>query len=84
MKKVGRKVTARRGESSAGACRRKRWKPGTRIVGDEGYGPSVIEITAIGEQSILAKLISHNGKPPAWPYESPWMLSCRDWKKVRA
>jgi len=52
--------------SSAEKCRRNGWKVGTRIVGDEGYGPTVIEITAIGEEAVLAKCISHNGEPGSW------------------
>lgn len=40
--------------SSAEICRRNGWPVGTRLVGDEGYGPTVIEITAIGTRSVLA------------------------------
>ena len=80
-----RKVTTRPGESSAAACRRKKWKVGDRLVGDEGYGPDVIELTAIGECLVLAKCISRRGSPvEAWDSgEHTWTLSCRDWKKVR-
>ena len=77
------KVTTRPGESSAAACRRLGWKAGDRIVGDEGYGPTVIEITSVGKELILALVISHNGKPPDFLYEGNWTLSCRDWRKVR-
>ena len=77
------KVSIRmKGESDADICRRKGWTTGTRLVGDEGYGPTVIEVTAIGENSIFAKEISHNGKPSEYPHEGTWTLSCRDWKKV--
>ena len=62
-------------------CREKEWPVGTMLVGDEGYGPTVIEITAIGEHAILAKVVSHNGRPrPAC--ETLWTLSCRDWHVV--
>lgn len=64
-------------------CRERGWTAGTRLVGDEGFGPTVIEITAIGERSILAKTISHDGKPLAFCHnETSWTLSCRDWRKV--
>jgi hypothetical protein len=65
--------------SSAELCRTNGWGPGTRLVGDEGYGPTVLEITAVGERSILAKAISFNGEP-ADGYESKWTLDCRDWQ----
>jgi hypothetical protein len=63
-------------------CRENGWKVGTRLVGDEGYGPTVIEITAIGESSILAKTISHNGKPSSYRGETCWTLQCRKWRRV--
>jgi hypothetical protein len=79
------KITTLEGESSADACRRLGWGPGTLIVGDEGYGPTVIAITAIGERSILAKQLSHNGVIVSNFFdESTWTLSCRDWKEVKA
>ncbi len=71
-------------ESDADLCRRKGWLPGTRLVGDEGYGPTVIEITAIGEKELLAKTISHNGEPDSDRDESLWTLSCRDWRPVQS
>lgn len=45
-------------------------------MGDEGYGPTVIEITAVGRGSILARMISHNGVP-ADGYENNWTLDGR-------
>ncbi|MDQ0241208.1 hypothetical protein J2S94_003301 [Arthrobacter bambusae] len=59
-------------------CRENGWDVGTRLVGDEGSGPTVIEITGFGERTMLAKAISHQGKPVAWG-ESSWTLRCRDW-----
>lgn len=64
-------------------CRENGWGPRTRLVGDEGFGPTVIELTAVGERHVLAKQISHNGKPRD-SYESCWTLACRDWKEVAA
>jgi hypothetical protein len=66
-------------ENEAEFCRRHGLTPGTRLVGDEGYGPTVIEITALGERKVLAKTISHNGRSPIDPVEGSWTLSCRDW-----
>ena len=62
-------------------CSERGWKAGTRLIGDEGYGPTIIELTAIGEGTILAKTISHNGVPSS-ASEHCWTLSCRDWHEV--
>lgn len=70
--------------SPAEICRFKGWRVGTRIVGDEGYGPSVIRITAIGERRILAVTESRKGKPTNDPFESSWVLDCREWTEVDA
>ncbi len=69
--------------SDADLCRKRGWPPGTRLIGDEGRGPSIIEITAVGERAILAKLISHNGTPQT-QYETTWTLRYRDWKEDTA
>lgn len=61
-------------EESAEICRRNGWAPGTVLEGDEGYGPTRIRITAVGERSILA--VAENGR------ESNWTLAYRDWKEV--
>jgi len=73
---------APRGQSDAERCKVNGWTVGTQLVGDEGYGPTVIEITAIGEESILAKTISHNGDVRHARGEGNWTLQCRDWKVV--
>ena len=64
----------------ADICRKNGWKVGTLLEGDEGYGPSVIRITAIGERKILAREISRNGKACAAD-EASWTLSCRKWRR---
>jgi len=71
------------GKTAASVCRENGWGVGTRLVGDEGYGPTVIEITALGEGTMLAKRISHNGHPVN-ARESSWALYCRDWKEETA
>lgn len=65
----------------AQVCRSKGWDVGTRIKGDEGYGESVIEITALGEKRLLAKMVSHKGEPSARG-ETTWTLACRDWEPM--
>lgn len=71
------------GTSDAAVARRNGWDVGTRLAGDEGFGDTVIEITAIGESYVLAKRISHAGKPVA-PRECIWTFSCREWRVVAA
>ena len=65
--------------NSAEHCREQGWGPGTRLVGDEGYGPCVIEITAVGEWSILAKCVD----PHREEREGSWTLAHRDWREIR-
>ena len=69
--------------NSAEKCRSNGWGPGTRLVGDEGHGPTVIEITAVGREGILAGCISQAGEPSDFR-ESSWALDYRDWKEVQA
>lgn len=69
--------------SAAAVCRENGWGVGTRLVGDEGYGPTVIEITALGESTMLAKQISHDGDTRKAYRENNWALWCRDWKEVK-
>lgn len=64
-------------------CKRNGWKAGTLLFGDEGYGPTVIRITAVGEESILAREVSHNGKPAEDAWESSWTLMERKWRRIR-
>jgi hypothetical protein len=65
--------------SSVELCKANGWKVGTRLGGTEYYptGSSycVIQITAIGEQAILAKCLTHKTD------ESTWILQLRDWKE---
>jgi hypothetical protein len=67
-------------KSDAEECRERGFNVGDRLIGDEGYGPTVIKLTAIGEKCLLAKQISSNGKPAPLG-ENLWTLSCRDWEK---
>lgn len=73
-------------ESDAEECRQRGLKVGDRLVGDEGYGPTVIELCYIGERKILAHEISHRGvllDPMQHLHrEIMWTLSMRDWEKV--
>lgn len=65
----------------ADVCRARGWVIGTQLVGDEGGGPTMIQITAIGEQSILAKTLSENGRRATYTREGLWSLDCRDWRE---
>lgn len=86
MKQVRHKVSPvpyeNRGEP-AEVARLKGWTVGTRLEGDEGSGPSVIEITAIGERAVLAKCISMNGVAEKNSREGLWTFSCRDWQVAK-
>lgn len=66
----------------ADVARSNGWVVGTRLAGDEGYGETVIEITAIGESKILAKRVSHRGVN-THDGEHVWTLSCREWREVK-
>ena len=66
--------------NDAEICRKNGWTVGARLVGDEGYGPTVIQITAIGEENIIAREISRNGVAVV-AGESSWTLSYRDWRR---
>lgn len=71
------------GESPADTCRRNHWRAGTHLAGDEGYGETIIRITAIGEEAILARTVMHRGNPPKYRGETSWTLKFREWRKVR-
>lgn len=66
----------RAGETTAGYCRRLGYGPGTHLVGDEGYGPMTLVITAVGTRTILG----YNLDTPE--FESTWNLGYRPWKKT--
>ena len=68
--------------NEADTCRANGWGVGTVLEGDEGYGPTRIQLTAIGESRILAKCVSHNGEPTPQHGETSWVLWCRDWKEI--
>ena len=70
----------RRGTTGAETCRLNGWTAGTHLVGDEGCGPTVIRLTAIGEDAILARAVSHNGQPTD-RRETTWTLDCREWQE---
>lgn len=63
----------------ATCCRKNGWTTGDILEGDEGFGPERIVITAIGQASILARLIDRDGNLHD---ESLWTLRYRQWRKV--
>ena len=67
---------------AADVCREHRWRVGTRLVGSDGLGTTVIEIAALGNQVMLARRISQNGEPAAYDQDRPWRLSDRDWHEI--
>jgi hypothetical protein len=67
--------------SDAEICRSRGWKVGTVLIGDEGFGPDRILITAIGEQNILARK-THKDGVPVDETEHSWTLQFRDWCEV--
>jgi len=78
--------------NDAALCRKNRWVVGTRLRGVEGSGDwwcaTTIEITAIGERSVLAKAVGQidsSGKVDRndLGHENSWTLQHRNWRKVR-
>lgn len=58
------------------------WTVGTVLAGDEGYGETVIEITAVTETAVLARTVSLRGLPEASRHEGRWDLTLRPWRVV--
>jgi hypothetical protein len=69
------------GKTAASTCALNGWTVGTVLVGDEGYGPEKIVITAIGEEHILARQIVDWRGDVVRSTERLWVLH-RNWKKV--
>jgi hypothetical protein len=72
----------KRGRTERETCDLNGWGVGTRLAGNEGYGTTVIEITALGESMLLAKCIEHAGKATPNRRENSWTLTCREWTEV--
>lgn len=70
--------------NDAARCRKNGWVAGTRLVGTDADGPTVIEITAVGRETVLAVAISEDGKPCKDEHEYSWMLDQRKWRKVKS
>ena len=70
----------KRGTTDAETCHLNGWTVGTHLIGDEGYGPTVIRLTAIGEGAILARAVMLDGQPIS-RREATWTLECRDWRE---
>lgn len=69
-------------EESVKICRENGWKAGDWLEGDEGYGPTVIELRYVGEHVVVAKGIAHKGRLVVDSYEQLWTLTARDWETV--
>ena len=64
--------------TDADICRANEWGSGTRLTNAEG---TVIEITAVGYQVVLACVVSHEGQPRSGS-ELIWTLTRHDWREV--
>jgi hypothetical protein len=63
--------------SAADTCRENGWTVGTRLSGAHGTGCIVIQITAIGDDLLLARQVE-----PVPLTESLWSLTIRQWTRV--
>lgn len=68
--------------SSADTCRANGWGVGTCLAGEELGVTTVIVVTAVGEEAILARAIFH-ADAPTDSRETSWTLRYRDWREVR-
>lgn len=68
--------------SDADYCRKSGWNVGTKLIGSDGHDMSIIELTAIGREGILAVCLIRNGKKIN-EGEHSWTLSCRNWRAVQ-
>ncbi|WP_342149722.1 hypothetical protein [Methylorubrum sp. SB2] len=67
---------------AAEICRAHGWGEGTRLVGRDAVGTTVIEITALGPRVMLARTVSQDHRPAAYGQDRSWRLSDRDWREV--
>lgn len=63
-------------------CKANGWGPGTRLIGDQGYGPTTIELTYISPQIVVAITHAVAGKHLPVPRERTWSLQSRNWVEV--
>ncbi len=69
--------------SDAEICRANGWGSGTRLIGTEGEGEDwertdLMEITAVGEELLLARAVYGDNTG-----EGIWTLKMREWRKWR-
>jgi hypothetical protein len=69
--------------SSADVCHANGWTRGTVLAGDLGHGETVIRITAVGEQVVLARRLSQRGRLIS-SNECPRTLTRGGWREVTA
>ncbi len=70
-------------ETPAEFCQRMGWSPGTRVTGGGLAGGGIeFEITTIGEECVLARALTRNGKPMTHSREQTWSFEFCDWEKV--
>lgn len=79
--KIELKTTLNDGRQPAVVAREHGWKVGTKLIAVDNHGPEIIQITALGEDQLLAKSISRNGVAVTDnDSECSWHLDMRDWK----
>lgn len=69
--------------SEAEVCKMNGWEVGTLLAGNEGYGWTIIEITAVGLRDILARTRFYSKVEVKDGPEVTWMLAMREWYQVR-
>lgn len=70
----------RRGRTERETCDLNGWGIGTRLVGDEGYGPTVIRLTYFTEKGGLIAVAESRNDQPSNESESFWTLRNREWR----
>jgi hypothetical protein len=54
-----------------------------RQIGDAGFGPTIIQITGLGERVMLAKMISHGCLAVGHHDAQAWSLGLREWCRIK-
>lgn len=72
----------KRGRTQRETCDLNGWGVGTRLIGDEGYGPAVIRITYFTREGAMLAITESRKDEPVNEGEHFWTLNCRDWAEV--
>ena len=69
------------GTDAAATCLAQGWGVGTLLAGDDGYGETVLRLTAMGESIVVARCVCLQGRRVERP-EAAWSLQYRPWREV--